>query len=163
MLAGFVAEEVILVDVHHQELVELHVLVALQGRAVAGPAQPLEVDAETLRELRAGQTRALRVGGGTREHSGPEAKPTRRGGGAHLAQFQLFNERGPLVFHLLPIRRPFGFDLKSERQRSAEFLEMKHLGTATDRVALHLHSAGGDLHLRKELSGPVNRESFSLF
>lgn len=81
MLAGFVAEEVILVDVHHQELVELHVLVALQGRAVAGPTQPLEVDAETLRELRAGQTRALRVGGGTREHSGPEAKPTRRGGG----------------------------------------------------------------------------------
>lgn len=103
------------------------------------------------------------LGAGHGSTAAPRQSPQGGGGGAHLAQFQLFNERGPLVFHLLPIRRPFGFDLKSERQRSAEFLEMKHLGTATDRVALHLHSAGGDLHLRKELSGPVNRESFSLF
>lgn len=46
------SEEVVLVDVHHQELVKLHVLVPLQGGAVAGPAQPLEVDAQALRELR---------------------------------------------------------------------------------------------------------------
>lgn len=48
------SEEVVLVDVHHQELVELHVLVPLQGRAVAGPAQPLQVDAQALGELRVG-------------------------------------------------------------------------------------------------------------
>lgn len=49
------SEEVVLVDVHHQELVELHVLVPLQGRAVAGPAQPLQVDAQALGELRVGE------------------------------------------------------------------------------------------------------------
>lgn len=50
------SKEVVLVDVHHQELVELHMLVPLQGRAVAGPAQPLQVDAQTLRELQVGES-----------------------------------------------------------------------------------------------------------
>lgn len=53
MLAGFVSQEAVLVEVHHQELVELHVLMPLQGRAVAGPAEPLQVDAEALGQLRA--------------------------------------------------------------------------------------------------------------
>lgn len=53
MLAGFVSQEAVLVEVHHEELVKLHVLVALQGRAVAGPAEPLQVDAQALRQLRA--------------------------------------------------------------------------------------------------------------
>lgn len=53
MLAGFVSQEAVLVQVHHQELVKLHVLMALQGRAVAGPAEPLQVDAEALWQLRA--------------------------------------------------------------------------------------------------------------
>lgn len=43
--------EVLLVPIHDEELAELHVLVPLQGQAVAGPTQPLQVDAETLREL----------------------------------------------------------------------------------------------------------------
>ena len=51
------SKEVVLVDVHHQEFIELHVLMPLQGRAVAGPAQPLEVDAQALGELRAGRGR----------------------------------------------------------------------------------------------------------
>lgn len=44
--------EAMLVDVHDEELTELHVLVPLERHAVAGPAQPLQVDAETLRQLR---------------------------------------------------------------------------------------------------------------
>lgn len=62
MLAGFVSQEAVLVQVHHEELVELHVLMALQGRAVAGPAEPLQVDAEALWQLRAegkGKTQAV--------------------------------------------------------------------------------------------------------
>lgn len=53
MLAGFVSQEAVLVEVHHEELVKLHVLVPLQGRAVAGPAKPLQMDAEALWQLRA--------------------------------------------------------------------------------------------------------------
>lgn len=52
MLTRFMSKEVVLVDVHHQEFIKLHVLVPLQGRAVAGPTQPLEVDTQALRELR---------------------------------------------------------------------------------------------------------------
>lgn len=48
-------KEVILVDVHHQELIELHVLMPLQGGAMAGPAQPLQVYAQALRELQVGE------------------------------------------------------------------------------------------------------------
>lgn len=69
MLPGSVPQEVVLVDVHHQELIELHVLMALQGRAVAGPAQPLQVDAQTLRELRARETEAAGCRG--RDPAGP--------------------------------------------------------------------------------------------
>lgn len=43
--------KVLLVQIHDEELAELHVLIPLQGQAVAGPTQPLQVDAETLREL----------------------------------------------------------------------------------------------------------------
>lgn len=51
MLTGFVSQEAVLVEVHHEELVKLHVLVPLQGRAVAGPAEPLEMDTEALGQL----------------------------------------------------------------------------------------------------------------
>lgn len=44
-------QEAVLVDVHYQELVELHMLVALEWGALAGPAQPLKVDTQTLRQL----------------------------------------------------------------------------------------------------------------
>lgn len=67
----------ILVDVHHQKLIELHVLMPLQGRAVAGPAQPLEVDAQTLRELwgrgEGRETGSGRVLGAT-SHPTPQSK-----------------------------------------------------------------------------------------
>jgi hypothetical protein len=55
VLIGFVSQEAVLIDVHHQELIKLHVLVPLQGRAVAGPTQSLQVDAQALRELWAGE------------------------------------------------------------------------------------------------------------
>lgn len=51
MLTRFVSQKAVLIDVHHQELVKLHVLMPLQGRAMAGPAEPLQVDAETLGQL----------------------------------------------------------------------------------------------------------------
>ena len=71
-MTGLVSQEVVLVDVHHQELAELHVLMPLQGCAVAGPAQPLEVDAQALRELR---RRDGRSGGPERDPGGPRAEP----------------------------------------------------------------------------------------
>lgn len=40
-----------LVEIHDEELAKLDVLVPFQRHAVIGPAQPLQVDAETLREL----------------------------------------------------------------------------------------------------------------
>jgi hypothetical protein len=61
MLAGLVSQEAVLVEVHHQELVKLHVLVPLQGRAVAGPAEPLQVDAEALWQLQVGRQREKEV------------------------------------------------------------------------------------------------------
>lgn len=51
MLTGLVSQEAVLIEVHHQELVKLHVLMPLQGRAMAGPAEPLEMDTEALRQL----------------------------------------------------------------------------------------------------------------
>lgn len=51
-----------LVAVHDQELAELHVLVAFQRHPVVGPAQPLQVDAETLRELQGDQIAASKQG-----------------------------------------------------------------------------------------------------
>lgn len=60
MLAGFMSQEAVLVEVHHQELVKLHVLMPLQGRALAGPAEPLQVDAEALWQLQAEGREVLR-------------------------------------------------------------------------------------------------------
>lgn len=51
LLAGFGTRNSIFVDVHDQELVELNVLVSLEGSALVGPAQPLQVDAQTLGQL----------------------------------------------------------------------------------------------------------------
>lgn len=62
--------EVLLVQVHDEELAELHVLVPLQGQALAGPTQPLQVDAETLREL-GGKEGNGAVGGRTRHSHVP--------------------------------------------------------------------------------------------
>ena len=86
-VTGLVSEEAILVDVHHQELVELHVLVPLQGCAVAGPAQPLEVDAQTLGELRVGETE--RAAGRERDPGGPREQS--RPGMRHGLTFPSFN------------------------------------------------------------------------
>lgn len=68
------SKEVVLVDVHHQELVELHMLMSFQGRAVAGPAQPLQVDAQALRELQGQKPEGLSVGSGPARglESGPD-------------------------------------------------------------------------------------------
>lgn len=57
--------EVLLVQIHDEELAELHVLIPLQGQAMAGPTQPLQVDAETLRELERQEGNGA-VGGRTR-------------------------------------------------------------------------------------------------
>lgn len=51
VLTRFMSKEMILIDIHHQEFIKLHMLVPLQGCAVAGPTEPLEVDAQALREL----------------------------------------------------------------------------------------------------------------
>lgn len=69
MLAGFMSQEAVLVEVHHQELVKLHVLMPLQGRALAGPAEPLQVDAEALWQLQAEGREVLRWGRADRVHS----------------------------------------------------------------------------------------------
>lgn len=50
-MTRFMSKEMILIDIHHQEFIKLHMLVPLQGCAVAGPTEPLEVDAQALREL----------------------------------------------------------------------------------------------------------------
>lgn len=77
------SQETVLVDVHHQELIKLHVLVPLQRGAVTGPAQPLQVDAQTLRELRGERDRR-----GRRGSAGPGIPPPGQSqagrGGAHL-------------------------------------------------------------------------------
>lgn len=79
MLVGFVSQEAVLVEVHHQELVKLHVLMPLQGRALAGPAEPLQVDAEALWQLQAEGREVLRRGRADKVHS-PIWWATRTGG-----------------------------------------------------------------------------------
>lgn len=62
LLAGFGTRNSIFVDVHDQEFVELDVLVSLQGSALVGPAQPLQVDAQTLGQLQGhGQERKIHI------------------------------------------------------------------------------------------------------
>ena len=80
-MTGLVSQEVVLVDVHHQELAELHVLVPLQGRAMAGPAQPLEMDAQALRQLR----RRNRKGGGQERDRGAPDQSQTQGSGSRAA------------------------------------------------------------------------------
>lgn len=50
-LAGLVNRKVVFVDVHDEELIELHVFMTLQRSALVWPAQSLQMDAQTLREL----------------------------------------------------------------------------------------------------------------
>lgn len=86
MPAGFVSQEAVLVEVHHQELIKLHMLMALQGRAVAGPAEPLQVDAQALWQLRAeGKGSAQMVQGQT--ESLPSPRQTTSAGGPTFPSF----------------------------------------------------------------------------
>lgn len=71
LLAGFGTRNSIFVDVHDQELVELDVFMSLQGSALVWPAQPLQVDAQTLRQL---QERKIHIFHGKKQLVSPGNK-----------------------------------------------------------------------------------------
>lgn len=75
LLAGFGTRNPIFVDVHDQEFVELDVFVSLQGSALVWPAQPLQVDAQTLGQLQeCGQERRIHIFHGKKQVVSPGNK-----------------------------------------------------------------------------------------